>query len=50
MSPASHFFSVQKQKSVLAKNPFANVVKKHISLIFSPARKIHRLFSDSQIF
>ena len=45
MSPASHFFFVQKQKnSADKKYPFANVVKKHVRPYFSPDGKIPRLF------
>ena len=46
---ASHFFFVPKRKKTVRKtNPFANVVKKHVGQVFSPARKNPRLFSDSQ--
>jgi hypothetical protein len=44
----SFLFCAKTKKTVLSKNLLANVVKKHISLIFSPAGKIPTLFSDSQ--
>ncbi len=45
MHPASHFFFVRKGKNSEEKKPFTkNVVKKHVCQIFSPARKIPRLF------
>ena len=36
------------KKTVLTKKQFANVVKNHVGLIFNPAGKKSRSFSDSQ--
>ncbi len=44
----SFVFCAKMKKTVLKKNPFTNVMKKHASKIFSPAGKTTRLFSDSQ--
>ena len=51
MSPASHFFFVQKQKNSADKNPFTNVVKKRIWSYFQSRRKNSQTVftSDSHI-
>jgi hypothetical protein len=42
------FLCENEKKTVRKKKTFANVVKKHVGQIFSPARKIPTLYSDSQ--